>query len=192
MIEIGLQELEAKIRKDCKDDLEKINSQMEEEIKAIKEGIKKKARVQADQVKKEGEAEIVLVRKRIMADANTQVRAIISSEKNKLLDKVFQEAGDIIRNLSDSEKKHILRNLADEGMRSIDDPVILVDKKYVGLLDGAKPADLGDFGVVVISKDKTLRIDNTLESRLKQFKATIKPEVVSILFGENDSTVSGR
>ena len=104
------------------------------------------------------------------------------TEKNKLIDQVFDNARMQIMGYSDKEKTAILEALAKQGKKIIKDADILVDKKYSKLLKDAKPKDLGDFGVVVQSKDGKIRIDNTLNNLLKQMETDMRPKIAEVLF----------
>jgi vacuolar-type H+-ATPase subunit E/Vma4 len=184
VIKIGLNELETKIRNDSDEEIKKIAAETKKEIDIIESDIVAKADNEVEKVKKEGESEVARVKKRILADANTQVKEQISVEKNRLLEEVFDEAAKAIMALSDDEKKKILAGLAKDGSQVVKDPKFIVDAKYKGLLAGSEAADLGDFGVVITSKDGTLKIDNTLGSRMRQLKATLKPKIAALLFAE--------
>jgi len=192
VIEIGLKELEAKIREDGENEIKKIEAETKKETDEIKKNIQIRANAYVDKVRREGELEIEMVRRRIVAEANTKVRELINLERNKLVDRVFEEAKNRIVELNDNEKRKILKNLVEEGKKSINDPIILVDERYKGLLEGAESSKLNDFGVIVMSKNKKVRIDNTLESRLQQLKIKLKPKVASILFAENGKTIFDR
>lgn len=192
MVEIGLKELEARIREDGKKEVKRIEAETKKEIDEIKKNIQIRADACVDKVRRDGELEIEMVRRRIIAEANTKAKELINLERNKLIDRVFEEAENRILRLDDKEKRKILENLVDEGKKSIRDPIILVDERYHSLLEGAQPSKLNDFGVIVMSKDKKVRIDNTLRGRLQQLKIRLKPKVASILFAENGTTVFDR
>jgi vacuolar-type H+-ATPase subunit E/Vma4 len=184
VIKIGLKELEAKIRNDSTEEIRRIEAEMKKEIADLENGIKAKADNEVEKVKKEGDGEVSRVKKRIIADANTQVKELLSAEKNRLLDEAFAESVKAILALPDDEKKKILAGLAKEGSLVVKDAKLLVDGKYKSLLPGSEAADIGDFGVVIASKDGSLRIDNTLGSRMKQLKATLKPKLAALMFAE--------
>lgn len=192
MIEIGLKELEAKIREDGENEIKKINAETKKETEVIERDIQKKVDEHMDKIRRDGKLEMEMVRRRIIADANTKVSELINLEKNRLVGKAFKEAENRILDLKDNEKIKILEDLSDEGKGSVKDPIVFVDKKYKGLLKGAESANLNDFGVVVMSKDKKVRIDNTMGSRLEQLKIKLKPRVASVLFVENGTAVSDR
>jgi vacuolar-type H+-ATPase subunit E/Vma4 len=184
VIKIGLKELETKIRNDSSEEISKIAAETKKEIDIIDDDIGAKAEREVEKVRKDGEGEVLRVKKRIIADANTQVKELLSSEKNRILEDVFDEAAKEVLALPNEEKKKILAGLAKEGRQVIKDPKLLVDGKYKGMLEGAEVADIGDFGVVITSKDGSLRIDNTLGSRMKQLRATLKPKLAALLFAE--------
>lgn len=184
MVKIGFEELEARIRRDGEEEIKNIEEKTRGEVEAIKRDILEKADREAERVQKLMEAEIERLRKKIIVDANMQVKEFLNAEKNRLLDEVFQEAAESILKMSDDEKKKILQSLAEEGKKNVKDPVVLVDEKYRNLLPEAEATKLGDFGVVVVSRDKTMKVDNTMRNKLNKLKVRIKPKVAAMLFAE--------
>jgi vacuolar-type H+-ATPase subunit E/Vma4 len=184
VIKIGLKELEAKIRDDSTEEIRKIEAETKKEIAEIERSIKAKADNDVEKIRKEGDGEALRVKKRIIADANTQVNELLSTEKHRILEAVFDESVKAILSLPDDEKKKVMAGLAKEGSLIVKDAKLLVDGKYKSLLAGSEAAEIGDFGVVIASKDGSLRIDNTLGSRMKQIKVTLKSKLAAILFAE--------
>ena len=88
MIKIGLKELETKIRNDSSEEISKIAAETKKEIDIIDDDIGAKAEREVEKVRKDGEGEVLRVKKRIIADANTQVKELLSSEKNRILEDV--------------------------------------------------------------------------------------------------------
>ncbi|NIP40270.1 MAG: hypothetical protein GTN39_01980 [Candidatus Aenigmarchaeota archaeon] len=85
-------------------------------------------------------------------------------------------------NLSSKEKKRILKKLAEEGKKQIEDPVVFVDKKYVRLLKGAKPLGMNDFGVIVRSRKGRSEVNNTLSKKLEQLNEMLRHRIAEVLF----------
>lgn len=182
---MGLEDLEEKIREDGEKQIKEINEEAEEEIQKIKKKINKEAEKEAQKVLDEGKREGELTYRRKIADAVIESKDQIEAEKNKQIEDVFKKAREKILNMDDSEKKEILQGLIQADEDKVRNPEILVDEKYAHLIDGAKAADLEDFGVIIQSEDGQMKIDNTLSSRIERLKTTLKPEIASILFPEN-------
>ena len=57
-----------------------------------------------------------------------------------------------------------------------------MDRKFQGLVKGAKTGDIKDFGVVIKSKSGKSSIDNTLSNRLQELSTLLKHKVADALF----------
>ncbi|ODS36861.1 MAG: hypothetical protein A7316_00480 [Candidatus Altiarchaeales archaeon WOR_SM1_86-2] len=180
---MGLKEIEAKIREDGQKQVDDINEKADRRIKLIDERIDDYAKKQAEKVRKDKMSEIELLARQIIADANIKAKQRADKERNLVIDRVFDAAKSKILNASDKEKKEMLESLAAEGTKEIKGGAeILVDKKYAKLLKDAVPSDIGDFGVIIKSNDGKLKIDNTLNNRLKQMEPNLRPKIASVLF----------
>jgi len=108
----------------------------------------------------------------------------IDSCKAAIVEKAFDEAKSAVLALGKKEKARILKNLADNGSRQINNPIVYADPMYAELLPGAQVEDIKDFGVIVRSADGTSSVDNTLNSIMKRFDLSLKPAIVKVLFRE--------
>lgn len=179
---MAIKDIENKIREEGNKEIERINSIAENNVKIIEKVIEKYANSEAENVRKDLMNKAELTRRQIIADANIKAKQMRETEKNNLIEQVFGQAKMQILGADDKEKKAILEGLAKVGKKSIKDAEVLVDKKYAKLLKGAKSQDIGDFGVVVQSKDGKIKIDNTLNNRLKQMEIDLRPKVAEVLF----------
>lgn len=179
---MGLDKIERKIREAGEKEISRIREESELEVQRIKSETDNESSKAYTGVKQASRRERDLLYRRIMADARMKERKIIEERKSEVLDAAFEDAKAGILDLSEKEQARILRKLADAGKKEINDSVVYVDRKYAKLIDGAKTKDLGDFGVVVESKDGLIRIDNTLNSIMLRLKQRIKPNVAKVLF----------
>ena len=62
---------------------------------------------------------------------------------------------------------------------------LYVDAEYADLLDGAKLEKIGDFGVIVRSKDASSSVDNTLNSVMTTLELSLKPSIVNAISTNN-------
>ncbi|RLI94233.1 MAG: hypothetical protein DRO90_02375 [Candidatus Altiarchaeales archaeon] len=179
---MAIEDIEKAIKEDTRKKIDEINREMNETIKIIHEEIENEIKKNVEKIKRDGEREAELTYKRIVADANIKSREMIEKEKNELVEKVFEEARNRILNASDREKTRILKILIEKGKEAIEDPVILVDKKYSSLVKGCKKVNINDFGVILKSRDGFVTVDNTLNSIIERSKIKLKYKVASILF----------
>ncbi|HEX54848.1 MAG: hypothetical protein DRO90_00865 [Candidatus Altiarchaeales archaeon] len=179
---MAIKDIEKNIREDAKKRIDEINREMNETIKIIREEIENEIEKRVGEIRRDGEREAELTYKRIVTSANMKSKEIIEREKNELVEKVFKEARNRILNASDKEKTRILKILIEKGKEVIEDPIILVDKRYGSLVGKCKKADINDFGVILKSKDGYVTVDNTLNTIIKYSKVKLKPKIASILF----------
>ena len=180
----SLDKIEKKIKENAEKEIESINRETDKKIADINREISldaEKAYVEAKNARK---MEVELVPRRILSDAQLERKKQVNATKTALVDKVFEEAKAKIAKMSKKDKAKIIKALADNGSKNIKDPVYYVDKANADLLEGAKTEDIGDFGVIVRSKDGSTSVDNTLASIMEGFKTNYKPEIVKILFKE--------
>jgi len=178
---MSLDKLEQSVRKSARAEIEKIKKQTEVELEAIKNKIKSDAARECEKYKARKEHEIKLLEKRILADARMKAKTKTESEKTKLIDSVFLSVRDKILGLDKKQKTKILQKLAQDGKKGVQNPVVYVDSKYRDLIP-AKSRNIGDFGVIIESKDGSVSVDNTLSSVLARMRPALEPKIVQMLF----------
>jgi vacuolar-type H+-ATPase subunit E/Vma4 len=180
----SLDKIEKKIRDMGEKEIEEIEKEAENKVSQIKSEISEEAEKTYNQVIEERKSELELIPRRILSDARMERKNEMDSCKAAMVEKAFEEAKTAILALNKKDKAKILKNLADNGSKQIDDPVIYVDAQYEDLLPGAQTEDIKDFGVIVRSADGTCSVDNTLNSVIKRFDLSLKPAIVKVLFKE--------
>jgi len=180
---MGVEEIEQRIADDAQREIEGIRAQSEKEVEDARRENEQAADVEHDKVLKSGRSEIELIKRRIIADASIKARQMVEQEKSDLVDSVFSYTRERIMEMDDSKKAQILKRLSTVSADA-KDMDIMVDKSCAKLIKGAVTSDIGDFGVVLVSKDGKTRIDNTLSNRLGHLEIVMRPDVVKALFGE--------
>jgi vacuolar-type H+-ATPase subunit E/Vma4 len=180
----SLDKIEKKIRDMGDKEIEEIEKDADNKVAQIKGEIKEEAEKAHNQVIEERKSELELIPRRILSDARMERKNELDSRKAAMVEKAFEEAKTAVLALNKKDKAKILKSLAENGSKQIDDPVVYVDRQYEELLPGAQVEDIKDFGVIVRSADGTSSVDNTLNSIVKRFDLSLKPAVVKILFKE--------
>jgi vacuolar-type H+-ATPase subunit E/Vma4 len=180
----SLDKIEKKIRDMGDREIDAIEKDAETKAAHIKTEIKEEAEKAYQSVTEERKSELELVPRRILSDARMERKNELDSKKAAMVAKAFHEAKSAILAMNRKDKAKILRSLAEEGSRQIEDPVYYVDPQYADLLEDAKTEDIKDFGVIIRNKDGTISVDNTLDSIMKRFDLSLKPAIVKVLFTE--------
>lgn len=176
---MSVSEIEKRISEDANIEIAGIYALAERKTKELNSTIERIANDRANKILSEGKDEISLMKKQIIANAKIKAKDEIEKEKSFWIENAFEMARTKITNLSDNEKAEILKSLS----KGSENFTVYVDKKYSPLMKGIqhKTAEM-EFGVVMESKDGTMRIDNTLSNRIKILKHQMVPEIAKILF----------
>jgi vacuolar-type H+-ATPase subunit E/Vma4 len=185
---MGFAELEAKIKADSAREIAVVNAKADAEIKEVLAAINSFADKEVEKILSEGGRRASLSASKAVTDAKVNALRAESREKNILIDRVFESAREKILSLPDKEKAELLVRLSTNPVFDGRDYEVLVDKKYFDLVKGKKKpafekADLGDFGVVLKSKDGLVKVDNTMGAVISRAKSRLTPVVAKTLFG---------
>ena len=185
---MGLIELEAKIRSDGEREVREIAARTEAEVNSILSEIESAAGREADRIIAEGRSTAILSAAKILSDARESALRRASLAKNAVLDGVFEEAKKKVLAMPDSKKSELLLKLSAHSAFSSGGFRVLVDLKYYPLVKSRKKnnfvkSGLGDFGVVIESKDGLVRVDNRLNVLVERMKPALKPKIGRMLFG---------
>lgn len=138
-----------------------------------------------------------IIMKRKVTVANLEVRKIILSSKQKVIDEAFTEAKKNISELSEEQYKALIMSMLKSEAKDGDTVIAASkDKKIINtafINDAAKKLNLklklsetyGDFlGGIILSSgiyDKNL----TINVELNMLRDEIEPEVAALIFGDN-------
>lgn len=180
----NLDKIERKIRETGDKEIEELEKDAEARIMRVRKEIEEEAQKAYGEVLANRRKEIDLIPRRILSDARMEKKKKVDSKKTEMVEEVFTQAKSRIMGMSKKDKAAIMKSLASNGSENIDDPVFYVDREYADLLEGAKVESIGDYGVIVRSKDGSSSVDNTLNSVMNRLQLSLKPTVVKILFKE--------
>lgn len=182
MSSTNLDKIEKKIRESGEAEIAALEKETEKSIAQIRKEIAEEAEKAYQETRESRRSELELAPRRILSDARMEKKRALDSKKTEIVESVFEKARERILALDRKDKAEILKNLAENGRRQITDPVVYVDRKYADLLENAKAEDIGDFGVIIRSKDGSSSVDNTLGSVMNRLKISLKPAIVKMLF----------
>lgn len=180
---MSLDMLEKKIRENGGLMITEIEEKSAKENKLIEEEIETEAKEAYQDIIDKGKKEAQLKYMQVISDARMRKKNQIDAKRADIVDRAFKEATNKILNLDDSKKTEILLNLASSGKKYVRDPIVYVNGKYSNLIK-AEIREIGDFGVMIESRDGGIRIDNTLTNIIDGLKPDLKPKVAKILFQE--------
>jgi vacuolar-type H+-ATPase subunit E/Vma4 len=177
---MGMKDIEREIREAGQKEVDQINRETFGQLEEIRSKIEEKAGSEMRKLEERGRSEMDLERKRILAKANLQIKEQVEKKKDEMIEKVFGDAASHVLRLKDSEKRKIMKMLAEEAKSGLEKPQVFVDGKYSKLLKGARKASVGDFGVKVTSGH--ISVDNTLSSKMKEIKENSRHKVADVLW----------
>lgn len=181
---MGLAELEAEIKKKGEAEIAKISKETEARIKEIQTEIDAEVGKEKKRILLMGEREAAATERRILASAKLTAKSMVGREKVAILDNVFEETRKRVLKLPAAEKQHMLETFIKHGRKEIADPVIYVESEYKDMISGAHVKHLGDFGVLLESRDGATAIDSTLSAHLENIRLGVISDLVKILFAD--------
>ena len=188
--------------------LDKVSSEALNEILTELESAKSDAWEQAHSLMRETRAEVARilqdgerqsdsVRRQILGSAELEARNGALRALEEATNRIFQESLAAVSKSPDYEKT--LAKLISEGLQVIGKEAVITcnvrDRKVVGsaireMNKGGSRLSLDEKsieasgGVVLYSKDGTIRFDNTLEARLDRIKPQLRRDVVEMIESE--------
>jgi len=185
---MGYAELEAKIKADHEKDLDAVRKRAEAEVASLHAEAGRAASEAASKILVSGKKRGAERMRQIVGQARLESIRKVGEERNRLVGEVFSRALTSILESSDRAKAALLKTLSKDASLIDGKKNILVDKRYKKLVKpvaGAKVVaeDIGDFGVIIESQDRLVRVDNRLKTILEKSKPRLKPQVAKILFG---------
>ncbi len=180
-----------------------INSYKAEADKIIKEKtaeLEKRRKEEKAKIKKEVESHKL----RAIQIANLEMRKKILSEKQKLIQKVFQKAEDSVKNMPEKEYKEFIKNKIISFIETGNEEIIvgnqdknIITNAFVEDLNNELKNKLREKANLKISTDKTeidkgfilkhgkIRVNCSLDSFMKEAREESEEKVVQILFSKD-------
>ena len=205
----GLQKIINEIEKSTEQKVSVILSEAEKKADAILNDAKKKAEEQERSILDRGEQEAQRESQRILAEARIRARREKVMAQEKVVQRSFEKASDILSTTAESQNAEVLKSLIKESvdasgalsfevlLTSRDRGLVTKDSllEIVRQTDAGRGSDIESRiseevlscmgGVVVRSTDGKVRVDNTFEARLERFRDGIRMRVAKELFGQD-------
>jgi len=158
---------------DAEKQAEKIIKEADKQNREKTKSIIADAEKQAEKIIKEAEAQAILFEKRKLFESKQKAKKIILQEQKQLINKIFDELLEYIKNIDSKDRDDILKNFVNIAQNQIKDIDLIYAlprdvkklKKYTDF-EVREKKDI-DFGIIAISKDKKQCVDLSL-SNLKE------------------------
>ncbi len=190
----SIEELKEKLIEEARARAREILRKAEEEARRIVEDAEKKWREMAEKEKTRIVEEAKTKAQTILSEAKRQARIVLSNAKNELLNQIFSEVENTIRERRGIDIESSLRNLLEEALIYIEKPskVIahprdreiierLLREKGLTNIEIVESNDISG-GLILESLDGK-RVDNSYDTRLERARTTLAPLVNKELWG---------
>ncbi len=191
---MGVSELLEAIEARGKEEREKILSASEKTAKRLIKEAKTRAKEVSQSILQEEDPELEATRTRILGESELRKKRSLNKVKNQVVEEVFDKAW---QNLSKIRERpdydSILEKLGGEVLKG-EDFIVYVNERDVtliqkilksrGLNAEVKSGQNCVGGLAVETRNGSVSIHNTIESRLEKIRELLIQEVNQILFGE--------
>jgi len=196
----NLEVLLSGIRKEAREERERVLSEARAEASRILEEADAKAARSLVEAKRRGERRLLLDQERVRGKARLEESAARLRAARTAIAKAFEIAGDRMRlRCATGEYPSAVKALVRQALESapgrveigMDQPDLEIGRaalKEAGREGNVHPEGGGPGTVIVTSLDGARRVDNSLSVRLSAAVEALESEVVSILIGGADST----
>lgn len=174
---------------DAEREAEQITREAEARAQQILEETERAARQAEESAHRETVAPLPTVQARVAYEAQLKVQELFSDTREQLIERVLAAIVDELANLHASTRyRGVMRSLLKEAADLIDTGLIVQTRKEdealvwellkeLGLKAKIETTLKGWGGLIAVSDDGLVRIDNTLEARLETAKPTIRQHV---------------
>ncbi len=191
---MGVSELLEAIEARGKEEREKIISRSEKTAKRLIKEAKTRAKEVSQSILQEEDPELEATRTRILGESELRKKRSLSKVKNQVVEEVFEKAWQNLSKIRERPDYHsILEKLGGEILKG-EDVIVYVNERDVtliqkiltsrGLNAEVKSGQNCVGGLVVETRNGSVSIHNTIESRLEKIRELLIQEVNQILFGE--------
>ncbi len=182
---MGFEQLSERLRKKAEKEINAIDADYRSQVDEILQAIESDADRDAKQFLSKAERDAELAMMKTVSQASRNAKAQMAKRRSDMVDQVLALVKARIEDLNDARKRIMLNGLCADAKEIGEDAVILVDEKYISLVEraDARVAPLGDFGIVIESADGQVRIDNTLTTIIKTKRVRIASKIIQELFG---------
>ena len=177
-----------KIKTDAKQKASEIKKEAEQQADHIKKDAAKEAKNQAQEIVEKGKQQAENRKKILISQAHQNTKRNEMNAKEKLIETCFQQAIDQLGSIDEQTYKKIVKQLIIQGKKQIpgschikishdiDEQIAKdLDVKVTGTIDATG-------GIVLLSENGTITIDNTFDGILKREKQDIRVKIGTLLF----------
>lgn len=179
---MGLEKVKEDVKKEAKEEAEKIHKEKQKK----KEEILEEARKEAEKIRERTEKEIMeqkdSLEKTKLSNARMKAKEVKLEAKQEKIDEAFEHIGQRIRNMSDDEKAQFVENAISEA--AFDVGQIKASESFEkGVSEkGYNPEGIDKVGIILISKNGERRQSYTLERITQDFRDKNRKELMEVLF----------
>ena len=179
-----------RIKKDSEKEINQILKEAEKQAKIIKDGARKEVEAEAERMLSNGKKQAESIKKIIVSKACQDAKREIMNARERIIDECFTKAHHELSVLKEAEYKKTVTKLIENGREKLGGQCTLVVSRDI---DGKIAENMGlevkgtievSGGIVLISSDGRVTLDNTFDGILKRKKNEIRIKVGKLLFSE--------
>jgi V/A-type H+-transporting ATPase subunit E len=177
-----------RIQDESQTEINRIRQQADQQTEQILSEARTLAKQEAAGILERGKQQSETIKKILISKAHQEVNRTKMNAKDAIIDDCFQQAQKQLASLNSAQYRKIATHLLETGCKRIqkpggvrisrDEDKDLAQKKGLTIM-GSQPA-MG--GMVILSTDGKLTVDNTFEGILQRKKQEIRTEVGKLLF----------
>lgn len=185
---MAIEKIITKIKEDAEEKARNILTEAREKAKEILEKEQKEIKKLKEKKLSSGKKEIETKKNILISSAKRSSRKKILETKEEIINNCFTSSHNELRKLDGKDYQEIITRLLAEGKKIIGSDLIVIPSREedismlssIGVTMGEKRDAMG--GVILVSKDKKISIDNTFDGILDRLKDDIRIGAAKILF----------
>lgn len=183
---MGLEKVRDRVLAEAKQKAESRMDAARAEAKQILNLAKKQAAEQEKTFKEMLAEEVEMTKKREAATAILEIKKLNLAFRKEHVDSIFEEVKKRLEKLSESRRASHVKSLLKKADKELDVSTIYCNKKDVKHVNTKYVIEESDIlgGLIAESKDKTLRVDYSYETLIRQLENSLTPEINKILFAK--------
>ena len=201
-IDENIKVLSSTVLRDVRGDAEQILAEAQAKAEEIRQRDREQAEAERAKILEQAKVEAERLRSQVVATTQLKARTMLLEQREKLLEEVFNAARQRLPSIQrDSDYGQVAQRLFEEAVRQLGGSAAMVhaDEETSKSLSTAQIESLsketqtqirmGDpleksHGVVAETEDGHRQYDNTLETRLRRMRDSLRASVYRILMGE--------
>ncbi|NJE26226.1 V-type ATP synthase subunit E [Thermococcus sp. MV5] len=193
------------INREAEQKIKYILEEAEHKADEIKKEAERRAKAKADWIIRKAQTQAELEKQRIIANARLEVRRKKLALQEELIKEVIDSIKERLASIPEEEYLEVLKGLIVEGIQELGEEKVVLssNERTLSLIEEhleeikgivkekiGKDVEisLGDpletlGGVIIQNSTKTIRIDNTFETRMERLQSELRAKIAKILFG---------